>query len=87
MGVKILLIAAGVAALVFALRYAAKSVRGTAIGEAIALADSSLSASIRAKRQAAQVEVDPAAIARLSSEIAEAEAERGRLAAAASAKK
>ena len=83
LGVKILLVAAGTGALVLAVRYAVKSVRGTAIGEAIALADSSLSASIRAKRHAAQVETDPATMARLNAEIAESEAERGRLAAAA----
>lgn len=79
LGVKLALIGVGIAAIAGAIWGAWRLAKNTAIGQAVALVDSTIAQKIRTKREAATLAKDPDTIAKLQAEIAEAEAERGRL--------
>lgn len=83
LGVKLALIGIGIAAIVAALAMAWKYVKNTALGQGISLGDEILQNKIRTKRAAAMAATDAKEIAQHNAEIAEMEAERGRLAAKA----
>lgn len=79
LGVKLGLIGLGIAAITASLLFAWKSIRGTGVGHGIALADEVIANQIRAKRAAMARSTDQSEITRIATEVAEAEAERGRL--------
>lgn len=81
LGVKIALVGIGLLILVFALKSLVAWAKGTAIGQAAGYADDMLREVIRRKRAEAAQSTDTAFIARVQAEIAELEADRGRLAA------
>lgn len=79
LGVKLVLLAAGVASLVGALLLAWRYAKATAAGQALALADDVLAQRVRALRAESATSTDQQAIARVQAQVAELEAERGRL--------
>ena len=78
-GVKIALLAGGLMLLVVAVRMIQRQVRGTAIGQAISVADASLKRRIETWRDRAVASTNPADIAIAERELAALEAERGKL--------
>jgi DMSO reductase anchor subunit len=78
LGAKLILAGIGVFLLTAALLFAWKHLKGTAIGQGIALADDVLARRIRTLRERATLATDAAEIARVQAEIADLEAERGR---------
>lgn len=81
LGVKLGLAGLGLLVLVVAVRYAWTHLKGTAVGQGIALADDWLARRIRDARSKAQTTTDQGELLKLNAEIAELEAERGRNAA------
>lgn len=79
LGVKLTLIGIGLAAIVGALVFAWKHIRTTALGQGIAAADSILANRIRAARARATTSRDAEEIAKAMAEVADLEAERGRI--------
>jgi hypothetical protein len=79
LGVKLALLAGGLMLLVVAVRMIQRHVRGTAIGQAISVADASLKRRIEAWRDRAVASTNPADIAIAERELAALEAERGKL--------
>jgi hypothetical protein len=79
LGVKITLIALGLILLVVAVRMIQRSVRGTAIGQAIDVADAALKRRIESWRDRAVTSTNPTEIAVAERELSQLEAERGKL--------
>lgn len=77
-GIRLLLVAAGVFALLLVVRYARRS--SPAVDAILATADAALAARIREHRESAMAATDPAVIASHTQRIASLEAERGKLA-------
>lgn len=78
LGAKLILTGVGIFILTAAILLAWRYLKGTAIGQAAALADDVLARRIRALRERSTLSTDAAEIARAQAEIAELEAERGR---------
>lgn len=77
MGVNLMLLAAGILAIIFAVNRARQS--SAAANAAFQAADSGLASLIRSLRDRAATNTDPARIAEFQTQIAELEAQRGRL--------
>jgi hypothetical protein len=80
LGVKLGLIGVGIAIIVGALLFAWRSVKSTSFGQGLALADEALARQVRSWRNYAATVRDPEEQSEANAEIAELEAERGRLA-------
>lgn len=78
--VKLIGAGIGIFVIVFALRYAFNAAKGTGFGEGLAFADDLAARQIRKLRERVALATDAASQAQLNHDIADLEAERGRLA-------
>lgn len=77
--VKVIGLGVGIAVLTGAILFALKSAKGTAFGQGLQLADEALARAIQRKRQVAATTTDSSKQAEIHAELAQLEADRGKL--------